>query len=1033
MLGDMTRSALLQRLLWSLVVLFIALPGCRSNSDSKKRSQAQTPVLTVKSTNPVGGAEGVARSTTVSVTFSGAIDFATVDERSFAVTGSKSGPVQGVYTYESAIYRVNFTPPAELMAGEKVTVQLSTAVLSPARTPLTAADFSFNIASDPPVPAPRLAVVDSTPIAFANDASPTLAITIRFGEPADSSSVSPGSVRVTSGMTGRVPSRLSVSPDGLTLIITPENRLLAGDKINVQLSSSIKPVSGAPFDGWSYEFRTAASPPPEGTRIDRVHGTLGRVVILEAGDLNQDGLADLVHASENETFVDVLLGNGEGTFTLGIRIDLFQPVLSLALADLDADGTNDLAVGSTDRVQAYLMRSREGAGGKREVTSVDGARAPTGAAVRGITVGDLDHEGLEDFVLDTDRGLQVLLGGVDQRPVQTVGTSRQARTNLVLHDLDLDGNADLLYGDRRGGRVTFHLGMASRTLPLGEARHHELGSDAEQVDAVNLSGEAYPEIVVLTLGGALGAEFRILRRTAPGYSGDTFEAFSEPPRAAPLVGGATLERSRFTAGDLDGNGLLDIILADQPREVVVWYPNTGGVVDFSQGGRHLLRVPEALLPLATDLTGDGSLEVVAAGQSEIHALVPPTNLPEDRFELSIEDTQARQKDLEAIALVRSTHSKPLEAYSVALSYDGDVLLPGRVSIEGTVTGESGVEFSSFQRYTSVDAVSYSVIAEFSAPFENRVIPAGENQLLFRLLFDVLPGAPLGETTLHFIESAGEPKVPTTLIVESRSLQPRTRDGKITVLPPKETPPPGGNSMRIEEVHTLAGNEGQVPALGTNEKNAEAFTSIFSFDPNAIEVLNLDLSASAVGALNPDIFVPSIDNETGNAAMTVIFDITPPIDGIGLAPGTDSVLFMIRFRVKPETNPGTYKLEFKNQIGTPPLNNIFVFGGQSVFPDLVPGSVIVDPISGIKFIRGNADGGPRVNLGDAVTIADFLFRGGAQPGCLDSADTDDNGKLELTDPILLMNHLFKGGPPPAPPYPDEGLDPTPDTLSCSAET
>ena len=43
--------------------------------------------------------------------------------------------------------------------------------------------------------------------------------------------------------------------------------------------------------------------------------------------------------------------------------------------------------------------------------------------------------------------------------------------------------------------------------------------------------------------------------------------------------------------------------------------------------------------------------------------------------------------------------------------------------------------------------------------------------------------------------------------------------------------------------------------------------------------------------------------------------------------------------------------------------------------------------------------------------------------------DDDGTLAITDAIRVLSFLFTGGPPPAPPYPAAGPDPTDDALGC----
>ena len=83
-----------------------------------------------------------------------------------------------------------------------------------------------------------------------------------------------------------------------------------------------------------------------------------------------------------------------------------------------------------------------------------------------------------------------------------------------------------------------------------------------------------------------------------------------------------------------------------------------------------------------------------------------------------------------------------------------------------------------------------------------------------------------------------------------------------------------------------------------------------------------------------------------------------------------------------------------------------------------------------FIRSDADADGATNLADAIAILDYLFIGGTIP-CNDAADIDDDGALDLSDPIVLLGYLFSNTPAPPAPFPDCGIDPTPDALDCDS--
>jgi hypothetical protein len=89
-------------------------------------------------------------------------------------------------------------------------------------------------------------------------------------------------------------------------------------------------------------------------------------------------------------------------------------------------------------------------------------------------------------------------------------------------------------------------------------------------------------------------------------------------------------------------------------------------------------------------------------------------------------------------------------------------------------------------------------------------------------------------------------------------------------------------------------------------------------------------------------------------------------------------------------------------------------------------------TGVRFIRGDANRDGRVNITDAVTVLEPLFRGNTM-SCLDAGDFDDGGSVNITDAVNILDYLFKPGDrPPVPlPFESAGLDPTADDLDCRA--
>jgi len=82
-----------------------------------------------------------------------------------------------------------------------------------------------------------------------------------------------------------------------------------------------------------------------------------------------------------------------------------------------------------------------------------------------------------------------------------------------------------------------------------------------------------------------------------------------------------------------------------------------------------------------------------------------------------------------------------------------------------------------------------------------------------------------------------------------------------------------------------------------------------------------------------------------------------------------------------------------------------------------------------FVRGDANCDSSVNLTDVINIANGVAAN------QDAADSNDDGRWDISDAAYLANYLFQGGPAPPCPYPTAGKDCTPDNLEtcCSPPT
>ncbi len=63
------------------------------------------------------------------------------------------------------------------------------------------------------------------------------------------------------------------------------------------------------------------------------------------------------------------------------------------------------------------------------------------------------------------------------------------------------------------------------------------------------------------------------------------------------------------------------------------------------------------------------------------------------------------------------------------------------------------------------------------------------------------------------------------------------------------------------------------------------------------------------------------------------------------------------------------------------------------------------------LAGDANDDDAINVGDAVWMINYVFKGGPPPPCTDEGDANNDCALNVGDAVYLINYVFKGGPPP----------------------
>jgi hypothetical protein len=223
--------------------------------------------------------------------------------------------------------------------------------------------------------------------------------------------------------------------------------------------------------------------------------TAGDTRALALGDVDGDGLLDVLAIRESPTRASLMRGRGDGFFDVFTELDLgLSNPGGCALADLDGDGRLDVAACGEDG--AVVVR--------QDPFGPTPWRAPQPLVRMGgghVAAGDLDCDGRCDLVVCGDGGVRVALQSPLDDPgdfQESYALSPDACGGLALCDLDRDGALDVVFVEGKTGAIVGVRGdpdfdllrvLSLNGLPPGEPiRRYGIAVG-------DLDGDGYPDIL----------------------------------------------------------------------------------------------------------------------------------------------------------------------------------------------------------------------------------------------------------------------------------------------------------------------------------------------------------------------------------------------------------------------------------------------------------------------------------------------------------------------------------------------------------
>jgi hypothetical protein len=297
--------------------------------------------------------------------------------------------------------------------------------------------------------------------------------------------------------------------------------------------------------------------------------TLPNIDGMAAGDLNGDGLADIVGLDRSSGAVSVWLARADGTLGAPTRYATAGTSTRAAvMADFDGDGKVDLVAATrssngnaTQEAMAFLRGRGDGGFEAAQILNVT---APTGtsALLVNVVAVDLRGSGRPDIV--GSNGLVLLNNGSGSfTQAGWAFPPPSATTNwgptLAAGDFDQDGKLDVAVNN--GVSVQIHLGRGNGGFDIG--RGYASSDSVGYLTATDLDGDGHTDLWIgLANGGFFGGDqYGVNQGYALMGRGDG--SFAGAPALPFVFNGHNLV-------DLNGDGRLDGIGVNSDRSFTTY-------------------------------------------------------------------------------------------------------------------------------------------------------------------------------------------------------------------------------------------------------------------------------------------------------------------------------------------------------------------------------------------------------------------------------------------------------------------------------
>ena len=295
-------------------------------------------------------------------------------------------------------------------------------------------------------------------------------------------------------------------------------------------------------------------------------------------DVNHDGNPDLLVANGDAGTVTVLLDNGRGQFhePSGSPFAAGHLPNDIAVADMNGDGNPDLVIANHQSpFITILLGDGQGRFHPAPGSPVDVHSHPH---PHGVAAADFNGDGRIDVVTDSwgTNQIELLLGdgkGGLQTPGKFFATGHRPYERLRSADFNGDGIPDIVTTNLDDGTASILLGDGRGGFRTAPGSPFPAGAKPWQVAIDDVDGDGKPDLLIIPYERDIADPSQNALTILRGDGRGGFKPLADAP--LPLEG--CHGPNSVTAGDLNGNGLQDVVVScAQSRNLLVFTPDSKG-------------------------------------------------------------------------------------------------------------------------------------------------------------------------------------------------------------------------------------------------------------------------------------------------------------------------------------------------------------------------------------------------------------------------------------------------------------------------